>query len=64
MVVLAWLLDLRKTIRRNGLASQLSYLVDPYLIELSVFIEMIDRLRQRKSQLLETKRCSSFESSL
>ncbi|CAI9290115.1 unnamed protein product [Lactuca saligna] len=43
MVMLAWLLDFRKGICRNDLAPQLSYMADPYLIELSIFIGISDR---------------------
>ena len=42
MVTLAWLLDFRKAICRNAPASQLYDLVDPYLIELSLFIGISD----------------------
>ena len=42
MVMLVWLLDFKKVICQNDPASQLSNLVDPYLIELSVFIGISD----------------------
>lgn len=41
MVMLAGLVDFRKAIRRNDPASQLFRLADPYLIELSIFLELV-----------------------